>query len=68
MNKGLTLRMGQQHGQKYIPRLLEHIRKGELDPSYLLTHRASLAEGQSAYEKFKDKRDGCIRVVFTPEA
>jgi threonine dehydrogenase-like Zn-dependent dehydrogenase len=68
MNKGLTLRMGQQHGQKYIPRLLEHIRRGELDPSFLITHRASLAEGQSSYETFKEKRDGCVRVVFTPEA
>ncbi|MDI1436021.1 zinc-dependent alcohol dehydrogenase [Polyangium sorediatum] len=68
MNKGLTLKMGQQHGQRYIPRLLEHIRKGEIDPSYLLTHRARLADGQAAYDTFKEKRDGCMRVVFTPEA
>ncbi|MDI1480787.1 zinc-dependent alcohol dehydrogenase [Polyangium sp. y55x31] len=68
MNKGLTLKMGQQHGQRYIPRLLEHIRKGELDPSYLITHRARLADGQQAYDTFKEKRDGCMRVVFTPEA
>ncbi|MDC3959171.1 zinc-dependent alcohol dehydrogenase [Polyangium jinanense] len=68
MNKGLTLKMGQQHGQRYIPRLLEHIRKGELDPSYLITHRARLADGQEAYDTFKEKRDGCMRVVFTPEA
>ncbi|MDC0742888.1 zinc-dependent alcohol dehydrogenase [Polyangium mundeleinium] len=68
MNKGLTLKMGQQHGQRYIPRLLEHIRKGEIDPSYLITHRARLADGQEAYDTFKKKRDGCMRVVFTPEA
>ncbi|MDI1450745.1 zinc-dependent alcohol dehydrogenase [Polyangium sp. 6x1] len=68
MNKGLTLKMGQQHGQRYIPRLLEHIRKGELDPSYLITHRSLLANGQMAYDTFKEKRDGCMRVVFTPEA
>ena len=68
MNKGLTLKMGQQHGQRYIPRLLEHIRKGEIDPSYLITHRARLADGQEAYDTFKEKRDGCMRVVFTPEA
>lgn len=68
MNKGLTLKMGQQHGQRYIPRLLEHIRRGEIDPSYLITHRARLADGQEAYDTFKEKRDGCMRVVFTPEA
>ena len=68
MNKGLTLRMGQQHGQKYIPRLLEHIRKGELDPSYLITHRVRLEEGQQAYDMFKKKTDGCVRAVFLPAA
>lgn len=66
MNKGLTLKMGQQHGQRYIPRLLDHIQKGEIDPSYLVTHRFGLEDGQKAYEMFKDKQDGCIRAVFTP--
>ncbi|MBK9259838.1 MAG: glutathione-dependent formaldehyde dehydrogenase [Polyangiaceae bacterium] len=68
MNKGLTLRMGQQHGQKYIPRILQDIKSGRLDPSHLITQVARLEDGQGAYEAFRDKQDGCVRVVFTPQA
>ena len=66
MNKGLTVRTAQQHGQKYLPRLLEHASKGELDPSYLVTHRFSLEDAPRGYEMFKKKQDGCVRAVFTP--
>lgn len=66
MNKGLTLRSGQQHGQRYVPRLLEHAQKGELDPAYLVTHRFSLEDGNRAYEMFNNKEDGCMRAVFVP--
>ncbi len=66
VNKGITLRSAQQHGQKYVPRLLEHAAKGELDPSYLVTHRMSLEEGPRGYELFKHKQDGCVRAVFAP--
>ena len=66
MNKGLTVRTAQQHGQKYLPRLLEHVSKGELDPSYLVTHRFSLEDAPRGYEMFKKKEDGCVRAVFTP--
>jgi threonine dehydrogenase-like Zn-dependent dehydrogenase len=66
MNKGLTLRSAQQHGQKYLPRLLEHAARGELDPSYLATHRFSLEEAPRGYEMFKHKEDGCVRAVFIP--
>jgi threonine dehydrogenase-like Zn-dependent dehydrogenase len=66
MNKGLTLRMGQMHAQKYIPRLMEHVQKGEVDPSYLLTHRWSLEQGPDGYKMFKEKTDNCIRVAFAP--
>jgi threonine dehydrogenase-like Zn-dependent dehydrogenase len=66
MNKGLTLRAAQQHGQHYVPRLLEHAVAGELDPAYLVTHRLPLEDGPRGYELFKHKRDGCVRVVFTP--
>lgn len=68
MNKGMTVRTAQQHGQKYMPRLLEHAAKGELDPSYLATHRMPLADGPRGYDMFKNKQDGCVRVVFTPQA
>ena len=66
MNKGLTVRSAQQHGQKYLPRLLEHARKGELDPSFLVTHRFSLEDSPRGYEMFKHKVDGCVRSVFVP--
>jgi threonine dehydrogenase-like Zn-dependent dehydrogenase len=68
MNKGLTVRSAQQHGQKYVPRLLEHAVRGELDPSYLMTHRFSLEDAPRGYEMFKKKEDGCVRVVFTPNS
>jgi threonine dehydrogenase-like Zn-dependent dehydrogenase len=67
MNKALRLRMGQQFGQKYAPTLLKHIQDGKLNPSYLITHRYSLEEGPRGYEIFKNKREGCLRVVFDPE-
>jgi threonine dehydrogenase-like Zn-dependent dehydrogenase len=66
MNKGLTVRAAQQHGQKYLPRLLEHVVKGELDPSFLATHRFSLEDAPRGYELFKKKQDGCVRAVFLP--
>lgn len=66
MNKSLTVRAAQQHGQKYLPMLLEHAARGELDPSYLVTHRFSLEEAPRGYEMFKHKEDGCVRAVFLP--
>jgi threonine dehydrogenase-like Zn-dependent dehydrogenase len=66
MNKGLTVRTAQQHGQRYVPRLLGHVERGELDPSYLITHRLPLDEAPRGDEMFKKKQDGCVRVVFTP--
>lgn len=66
MNKGLTLKMGQMHGQKYIPLLIDHVLKGHVDPSYLLTHKWSLQQGPDGYKMFKEKKDNCIRVAFAP--
>jgi len=66
MNKGMTLRTAQQHGQKYVPRLLDHVIKGELDPSFLATHRMSLEDSVRGYDMFKHKTDGCVRVAFIP--
>ena len=68
MNKGLTVRTAQQHGQKYVPRLLEHVTRGELDPSFLTTHRFSLEDAPEGYRIFKHKNDGCVRAVFAPAA
>jgi threonine dehydrogenase-like Zn-dependent dehydrogenase len=66
MNKGMTVRTAQQHGQAYMGRLLEHAAKGELNPSYLATHKFSLEDGPKGYAMFKHKTDGCVRAVFTP--
>ena len=56
----------QQHGQHYMPRLLERAANGELDPSFLATHRMTLEDGAKGYDLFKHKKDGCVRVVFSP--
>jgi threonine dehydrogenase-like Zn-dependent dehydrogenase len=66
MNKGLTFRMGQTHTQRYTKPLLERIQKGEIDPSFVITHKLPLAEGPAAYKVFRDKQDGCIKVVLKP--
>jgi threonine dehydrogenase-like Zn-dependent dehydrogenase len=66
MNKGLTLRMGQQPGQRYIPMLLERMAAGDLDPSYLATHVMPLTDAPDGYRLFADKEDGCLRAVFRP--
>jgi len=64
MNKGLTLHTGQMHGQKYAPRLLEHLAKGDVDTSDLITHRGPLHQAPHLYQVFKSKTEGCIRPVF----
>lgn len=66
MNKGLTVRTAQQHGQAYMDRLLDHAQKGELNPSFLATHRFSLEDAPQGYAMFKHKEDGCVRSVFIP--
>lgn len=66
MNKGLTVRTGQTHVQRYLQPLLEKIQKGEIDPSFVITHRLRLEDGPNAYRMFRDKEDGCIKVVMKP--
>ncbi|MFI6516866.1 zinc-dependent alcohol dehydrogenase [Spirillospora sp. NPDC050679] len=68
MNKGLTLRGAQMHGQRYIPMLLDRIAKGEISTRHLATHRFPLDEGPRAYDMFKNKTDGCVRAVIRPAA
>ena len=66
INRGLTFRMAQTPVQHYLPTLLERIEKGEIDPSFVITHRAPLSQGPELYQKFRDKQDGCIKVVMKP--
>jgi threonine dehydrogenase-like Zn-dependent dehydrogenase len=65
-NKGLTLRMGQTHVQKYLPRLLASIERGEIDPAFVITHRGRLQDAPAFYQTFRDKQDDCIKVVMKP--
>ncbi|MBB5751533.1 zinc-dependent alcohol dehydrogenase [Prosthecomicrobium pneumaticum] len=66
MNKGLTFRMGQTHTQRYMEPLLRRIEAGEIDPTFVITHRATLEDGPELYKRFRDKEDGCIKVVMQP--
>lgn len=65
MNKGLTIRTGQTHVNRYSKDLLRRIEEGEIDPSWIITHRAKLDDGPDLYKTFRDKEDGCIKVVLT---
>jgi threonine dehydrogenase-like Zn-dependent dehydrogenase len=65
-NKGLTLKMGQAHVHRYLQPLFEMIERGEIDPSFIVTHTFPLEEAPEAYEIFKHKKDGCVKVVMKP--
>jgi threonine dehydrogenase-like Zn-dependent dehydrogenase len=66
MNKGLTLKAGQCHVQKYLRKLYDHIVAGHIDPSFVVTHRLPLGEAPNGYETFKHKQDECVKVVLQP--
>ncbi len=66
INRGLTFRMAQTPVQHYLPRLMTRIEKGEIDPSFVITHRVKLEDGPAMYKTFRDKQDGCIKVVMKP--
>lgn len=65
-NKGLTFKMGQTHVHRYLKPLIEHIQRGDIDPSFVVTHTLPLDQAPQAYETFKHKRDNCIKVVLKP--
>ncbi|MBD2092523.1 glutathione-dependent formaldehyde dehydrogenase [Microcoleus sp. FACHB-1515] len=65
-NKGLTFKMGQMHGQKYMPMLVERVINGEVDPSVVFTHHLPLDEAKQAYEMFKHKEDNCVKILLKP--
>lgn len=66
VNKGLTMKSGQTHVQHYSQYLLQKIQEGEIDPSFVITHKITLEEAPAAYKTFRDKKDGCIKVVINP--
>jgi threonine dehydrogenase-like Zn-dependent dehydrogenase len=66
MNKGLTVRGAQMHGQRYIPMLLERMARGELVTEHMATHMMPLEQAPEGYRMFKEKEDNCVRAVFRP--
>ena len=66
MNRSLTIKTGQCHVQRYMRPLLRRIRNGEIDTTFLITHRLSLEEAPHGYEIFKHKQDNCTKVVLKP--
>ncbi len=65
-NKGLAIKLGQTHVQKYMRPLLERIERGDIDPSFVITHRMNLDDAPVGYRLFKNREDGCIKVVLKP--
>jgi threonine dehydrogenase-like Zn-dependent dehydrogenase len=65
MNRSITVRTGQCHVQRYTRPLLNRIEQGEIDPSFVITHRLPLDEAPNAYETFKQKQDDCVKVVLS---
>jgi threonine dehydrogenase-like Zn-dependent dehydrogenase len=66
MNRSLTIKAGQCHVQRYLKPLMERIEKGDIDPSFVITHTMALDEAAKGYDTFKDKEDGCVKVVLKP--
>jgi threonine dehydrogenase-like Zn-dependent dehydrogenase len=66
INRGLTFRMAQTPVQRYLPKLLQRVEEGQIDPSFVITHHAPLEEGPALYKTFRDKQDGCVKVVLRP--
>ena len=66
MNKGLTLKTGQTHVQRYLEPLLKKIEDRQIDPSFVITHTVPIEKGPEMYKTFRDKEHGCIKVVLKP--
>lgn len=64
--KGLTFKMGQTHMHKYLKPLLERVQKGDIDPSFVITHKMRIDDAPHGYRIFRDKRDRCIKIVLKP--
>ncbi len=66
MNRSITMKTGQCHVQRYLKPLLARIQNGEIDPSFVITHRLSLEDAPKAFQMFRDKQDNCEKVVLKP--
>ena len=68
VNKGITLRANQASVKRLLPRMIEHVKEGRIDPKAIITHRLPLEEVAEAYHLFSSKQDGCIKPVLIPNA
>jgi threonine dehydrogenase-like Zn-dependent dehydrogenase len=66
INRGLTFRMAQTPVQHYLSRLMKLIEDGKIDPSFVITHKVPLEKGPEMYRMFRDKQDGCVKVMMIP--
>jgi threonine dehydrogenase-like Zn-dependent dehydrogenase len=66
MNRSIKIKTGQTHAHRYLRPLLDRIAKGDIDPSFVVTHRMSLEDAPKAYDMFLNKQDECIKVVLKP--
>src|SRR5690242_19292275 len=66
MNKGLTVRTGQTHINRWADDLLRRVQERQIDPTVIVTHRVPLSDGTGMYKTFRDEEDGCIKVVLKP--
>jgi threonine dehydrogenase-like Zn-dependent dehydrogenase len=66
VNKALTIKTGQTHVQRYMRPLLQRIERGDIDPSFVITHTLSLEDAPEAYRMFRDKQHDCVKVVLKP--
>ncbi len=67
MNKGLTVRTGQTHVNRWAGDLLRRIEEGQIDPSFVITHKVALRDGPQMYKTFREKLDGCVKVFLRPD-
>ena len=66
MNRSLTIKSGQAHVQRYMHPLLERIQRGDIDPSFIITHRMKLDDAPQGFSQFMQKEDECIKIVLKP--
>jgi threonine dehydrogenase-like Zn-dependent dehydrogenase len=66
MNRSITRRTGRGHVQRYTRALINRIERGDIDPSFVVTHRLPLDQALQGYETFKYKEDNCVKVVLSP--
>jgi threonine dehydrogenase-like Zn-dependent dehydrogenase len=66
MNRGLSIKSGQCHVQRYMRPLLDRILNGDIDPTFIITHKLPLSEAEQGYDLFKHKQDDCLKVVLKP--